>query len=75
MTEQENQLVESLGNCWNQFLQLPELHPCDNQEFMVHIHALQNMVFARDGFRQYCSKQPSKQPPPMPIDEPTKKYI
>jgi hypothetical protein len=53
MRNEEKELVELLGECWNKFHAMPELHPCDRQEFVFHIHALQNMVYAREGYRQY----------------------
>lgn len=47
LTDEEYQIVSILGDVWNKFLQLPELHPCDNHEFMHAIHAAQCIVLSR----------------------------
>jgi hypothetical protein len=53
MTEKEVKIMQDLGECWNQFLSLPEKHPSDKQDFMFHIHALQNIILARVGLNMY----------------------
>jgi hypothetical protein len=58
MTEEEKLLMDLTGDVFNRFLALPELHPSDAPEFAVHIHALQNMILARVGYRQYTGKTP-----------------
>jgi hypothetical protein len=57
MTKQEIRLINSMGNVWNKFLQLPKQHPSDQQEFQFHIHALQNIVASREGYRQLKKKK------------------
>ena len=51
VTEQEYQIVRGLGDIWNLFLELPNEHPMQNQEFCQAIHRCQDMVFARAGIR------------------------
>jgi hypothetical protein len=58
MTEEEKLLMDLTGDIWDRFLALPELHPSDGPEFAVHIHALQNMILARVGYREYTAKLP-----------------
>lgn len=35
----------------NEFLKLPVMHEDDNNEFRYSIHALQNIILAREGVR------------------------
>lgn len=51
MTKEERELLADLGNCYNKFIEMPILHHSDQGDFCFHIHALQNIVFARDGMR------------------------
>jgi hypothetical protein len=51
ITEYEQRVVAVLGQAWNMFLELPDLHPSDRQEFMQAIHQAQNIVLARVGLR------------------------
>ena len=53
MNNEEKEILELLAKCWNLFLVLPELHPCDRQEFMQAIHAAQNIVLARPQLREH----------------------
>lgn len=48
----ETQLVERLGEIWNAFRLLPEIHPSDVVEFQAHLHALQNIILSRAAMRQ-----------------------
>lgn len=52
LTENEKDLIEKLGECWNDFLRLDTLHPDDNNEFRFNIHALQNIILSRSGYRE-----------------------
>lgn len=52
MTEQEVRVLNMTKDAWNAFLQLPIQHPDDVNEFRIHIHALQNMIYAREGIRK-----------------------
>jgi hypothetical protein len=57
MTEQEREIVETLGDIWNLFLKLPVEHPMGRVEFAKNLHALQNHVAARCVFRQLKAEQ------------------
>ncbi len=52
MTEQEIKVLDRTKETWAEFLALPEEHPDDQNEFRLHIHALQNMILAREGLRK-----------------------
>lgn len=60
MTQEEKELFELLGECWNKFFALPELHKSDKCEFSAHIHALQNMVLGRMAYKQYLNEEHEK---------------
>lgn len=62
MTSEETALVELLGKCFNAFNQLPTYHLSDSKEFAQAIHVCQNIVFARDGMRDYGYKAIQMQP-------------
>jgi len=51
MTPQEIDVVTKLANSWIAFHKLPVMHPSDRAEFVHHVHALQNIVMARDAVR------------------------
>lgn len=53
LTEPELRLVDKLGECTVDFGMLDVMHTADLQEFMVHIHALQNIVMARAAMRSH----------------------
>lgn len=53
MTEEENAVFNLLGEAANSFSKLPVLHPSDKSEFVLAIHAAQNIVLARQSFKQY----------------------
>jgi len=53
LNQQELELCKKLGECWNDFSQLRELHPMDKQEFCKIIHEAQNMVMARSAVREH----------------------
>lgn len=55
MTTLEIKAIEATKEVWNAFLQLPEMHPDDQNDFRHHIHALQNIILAREGQRVLCS--------------------
>ncbi len=52
MTEQENRIVDLLGEVWNQFLNLPVEHESDVREFQYGIHILQRQVMCRPARRE-----------------------
>lgn len=51
MTSLEVKAIDATKELWNAFLQLPEMHPDDQNDFRYHIHALQNIILAREGQR------------------------
>lgn len=53
MTEKELNLIEILANVWNEYLQLPEQHCNDRQEFCEAIHRLQHLLMIRDARRNH----------------------
>lgn len=53
LTDQEILLLETLGDCWNEFAELKELHSADKGDFAHHIHALQNIIMSRAAVREY----------------------
>ena len=53
MTDDEIELVENLGKCWNAFLDLPNEHVTENVDFMDAINAAQRLILARVGRRSY----------------------
>lgn len=53
MTEQETKVLEKTADLWNEFLKLEPIHPADRPDVMFHLHAIQNIIFARSGQREY----------------------
>lgn len=53
MTDKEKALVEMLGECYNQFVELDDKHHCDDTEFAQAIHMLQRQVMCRLARRQH----------------------
>ena len=51
LTELEFQCLIELASAWECYLQLPELHPDDFNEFRLTIHAAQNIILARPMLR------------------------
>lgn len=47
MTDQEKQILEKLADAWNLFLELPNEHGDDLNEFRHHIHILQRQIMSR----------------------------
>lgn len=52
MTAEEVKVLNITKDAWNAFLQLPIQHPDDINEFRFHIHAMQNIIYAREGIRK-----------------------
>lgn len=50
LSEKEKEVLRLSGELWNQFIELPTIHPDDNNDVRFHIHAIQNIVFARPAF-------------------------
>jgi hypothetical protein len=53
MLEKELEIISLLVNVWNKYLELPEQHCCDRQEFCDAIHRLQHLVMIRDARRNH----------------------
>jgi hypothetical protein len=53
MTEEERALLDLTVKFTNQFRQLPEHHPSDIDEMVLHVHALQHLVMKRLAIRQH----------------------
>ena len=51
MTDQEIKVLDVSADLWNEFLKLPSMHPDDQNEFRLNLHALQNIIYAREGLR------------------------
>lgn len=51
MTEEENTILNLLGKAFTEFKKLEEFHPADLEEFVIGIHACQNIILAREGLR------------------------
>ena len=47
LTIKEEELINELSRIWNKFLELPEEHLSDNQEFCAIIHQAQRMIECR----------------------------
>lgn len=51
MTTLELKAIETTKDAWIAFMQLPIMHTDDQNDFRYHIHALQNIILAREGQR------------------------
>lgn len=56
MTEQELDVLEKSRELWDEFLKLPVIHPDDQNEFRLHLHAIQNIVMARTAMKAMSYK-------------------
>ena len=52
LTKDEQDVMDSLRRAWNDFVELPVMHPIDNQEFMFYIHGAQKIIMARSAQRE-----------------------
>lgn len=59
LTDDEIALVNDLGECCNKFYNLEKAHPSDKDNFVFHIHALQNIVMCRSAQRLYPKEFPN----------------
>lgn len=55
LSVEESALLNHLGEAWNMFVDLPELHAWEKVEFMHKIHELQKMIMARPIVQQVNS--------------------
>lgn len=51
MNDQEKIVMDHTVRLWNDFLKLPAGHPDDQQDVRFHIHAIQNILYARSHVR------------------------
>ena len=47
LTDNEQNVLNSLGDVWNSFLELPIEHPDDLNDFKYGIHLLQRQIMCR----------------------------
>jgi len=47
MTPQEQKVLDTTVELWEQYLKLPVIHPMDNQEFCHKIHDIQRFILSR----------------------------
>lgn len=52
LTNEEEEIVNLIGEVWNKFLKLPKEHPSEQFEFRHDIHHLQHRIMARPIRRQ-----------------------
>jgi hypothetical protein len=61
LTVNESNVLRQLAEAWNQYIELPEVHPQDRDEFMRAIHAAQNIVLARPATKIEMEKRKAKE--------------
>lgn len=62
MVPEELKLMGISTDLWNEFLKLPKTYDDEVHDFRFHIHALQNIILARTGFREMQkTEEPQKQ--------------
>ena len=62
LNEQEMKVLDHLRDAVNVFLFLPESHPADEPEFIIHIHGLQNIVMSRPAMERFIELDEEKYP-------------
>ena len=60
MTDEEKEVIEATCNLHNLFCRLPVFHVADIREETFHIHAIQNMIMAREAYRSNPKMFPVK---------------
>jgi hypothetical protein len=53
LSPEEEACMQHLVDAWKLFAAMPIQHPADQPEFVLHIHALQNILAARAIARAY----------------------
>jgi hypothetical protein len=53
LTKDERRALLWLAKTTNMILSLPECHPADAREIVLHIHAIQNAIMARAAVRAH----------------------
>jgi len=46
--KKEKEVLRHLVNAWNDFIELPEMHPSDKEEFQHCLHQLQYLIGIRE---------------------------
>lgn len=64
LTDDEQKALDTLADAWNLFVALPILYGQDRQEFMLAIHAAQNIILARPVLRETIVRRAGDQIPP-----------
>lgn len=69
LTDKEREVIEVSCKLHNLFCNLPVFHVSDIREEVIHIHAIQNMIMAREAYRSNPKMFPIKNGHPnnMPI--------
>ena len=69
LTDKEREVIEVSCKLHNLFCNLPVFHVSDIREEVIHIHAIQNMIMAREAYRSNPKMFPVKNgnPSNMPI--------
>ena len=65
LTQEELKIVNLLGQAYNLFCALPELHPNDQGEFVYGVHVLQNLVMARGALAGHSQCEETYSGPPL----------
>lgn len=50
MSDQDQKVLDITSSLWNEFLKLPPAHPDDQIDVKFHIHAIQNIIYAREPY-------------------------
>lgn len=50
MSEQDQKVLDITAVLWNEYLKIPQAHPDDLHDVRFHIHAIQNIIFAREPY-------------------------
>lgn len=58
MTDKEIELIEMLNTFWNEYVKLPQQHPCDQQEMCQAIHVAQHLLMIREMRRNHSDMFP-----------------
>lgn len=58
MTDKEIELIEMLADFWNEYVKLPQQHPCDQQEMCQAIHIAQHLLMIRETRRKHSDLFP-----------------
>lgn len=60
LTDAEGQVMDDLLSSWDKYCKLPQQHPDEIDEFIVALHALQNLLTIRIARRCYPKGWPIK---------------